>query len=89
VEHALFSEAIVAFVEKRPGADLPVAELRRHARTLASYMRPLHYVVLEPGGLPLNRVVKTDYVRLSEMAQAEVQRLRARRRWDKQPSALQ
>ena len=89
VEHAVFSEAIVAFVEKRPGADLPVAELRRHARTLASYMRPLHYVVLEPGGLPLNRVAKTDYMRLSEMAQAEVQRLRARRRWDKQPSALQ
>jgi fatty-acyl-CoA synthase len=83
VDHAIFSEGIVAFVEKRPGADLSVAELRRHARKLASYMRPLHYVVLEPGTLPLNRVVKTDYVRLAEMARQEVERLRARRRWDR------
>ena len=40
-------------------------------------MRPLHYVILEPGGLPLNRVAKTDYVRLSELAKEEVARLRA------------
>ena len=32
VEHPIWIEAIVAFVEKRPGVDLSPAELRRHAR---------------------------------------------------------
>ena len=40
-------------------------------------MRPLHYVILEPGGLPLNRVAKTDYFLLRERAMAEAARLRA------------
>lgn len=81
-EHRLVSEAIVAFVEKRPGAELTVGELKRHARNMASYMRPFHYVILDPGQMPLNRVAKIDYVRLSEMARAEVDRLRAKGRWD-------
>ena len=81
--HAVFSEAIVAFVEKKPGAQLDLPELKRHARGMASYMRPLHYVLLEPGGMPLNRVAKIDYVRLAEMARAEVDALRMRRRWDR------
>ena len=84
-EHALFSEGIVAYVETKPGAELTEQELRQHARQLTSYMRPLHYVILPPGGLPLNRVVKTDYVRLSEMAREEVEKLRERRRWDRRP----
>jgi acyl-CoA synthetase (AMP-forming)/AMP-acid ligase II len=81
-EHAVFSEGIVAFVEKRADAELTEAELARHAEGMASYMRPLSYVILEPGGLPLNRVAKTDYVRLSEMAKEEVARLRAAGGWD-------
>jgi acyl-CoA synthetase (AMP-forming)/AMP-acid ligase II len=81
--HAMISEGIVAFVEKKPGAALDAAELKRHARGLASYMRPLHYVLLEPGTMPLNRVAKIDYLRLSEMAGTEVAELRARRRWDR------
>ena len=81
-EHRLWSEGIIAFVEKKPGVELDPAELRRHARTLTSYMRPLHYVILEPGGLPLNRAAKVDYVKLSEMAKAEAEALRARGRWD-------
>ncbi len=68
VEHPLLSEAIVAFVEKKPAVELTVSELRRHAKGMASYMRPLHYVILEPGGMPLNRVAKSDYFRLQEMA---------------------
>ncbi len=82
VEHALFTEGIVAFVEKKPGAELTVAELKRHARSLTGYMRPQHYVILEPGAMPLNRVAKTDYVRLAEMARQEVERLRAAGQWD-------
>jgi acyl-CoA synthetase (AMP-forming)/AMP-acid ligase II len=81
-EHALWGEALVAFVEKRPGANLTEADLRRHARSLAGYMRPLHYVLLEPGQMPLNRSVKVDVPKLQEMARAEVAKLRERGRWD-------
>ena len=66
--HALLSEGIIAFVERKPGARLEGAELKQHARGMASWMRPLHYVLLEPGCMPLNRAAKVDYVRLSEMA---------------------
>ena len=81
-EHAIWGEAIVAFVEARPGVELTVADLRRHARSLAGYMRPLHYVLLEPGTMPLNRAAKVDTLALQEMARAEVARLRKRGRWD-------
>lgn len=83
VEHEVFSEGIVAFVERAPGATLTVEDLERHAKGLAAYMRPLHYVILEPGTFPLNRVAKTDYVTLKERAQAEVARLRERGGWDR------
>jgi acyl-CoA synthetase (AMP-forming)/AMP-acid ligase II len=80
--HRIWSEGIMAFVEKRPGADLAEAELRKHARSLTAYMRPLHYVILEPGAMPLNRTAKVDVVRLQELAKQEVVRLRERGRWD-------
>jgi acyl-CoA synthetase (AMP-forming)/AMP-acid ligase II len=82
VEHRLLSEAIVAFVEKKPGVELTLAELKQHARGLASYLRPLHYVLLEPGQMPLNRAVKIDYVRLQQVAIEEIAALRAKGRWD-------
>ena len=80
--HRLWSEGIIAFVEKHPGADLTEAALRKHARSLTAYMRPLHYVILEPGAMPLNRTAKVDVVRLQELAKEEVARLRERGRWD-------
>ena len=80
--HRMWSEGIIAFVEKRPGADLTEAALRKHARSLTAYMRPLHYVILEPGAMPLNRTTKVDMVRLQELAKEEVARLRERGRWD-------
>jgi fatty-acyl-CoA synthase len=83
VEHEVFSEGIVCFVETKPDVQLTVDELQAHARGLASYMRPLHYLVLEPGGLPLNRVSKTDYVELKATAEAEVERLRSQGGWDR------
>ena len=82
VEHAVLSEAIVAFVEKKPGAEVSVSMLEMLARSLASYMRPRHYVLLEPGEMPLNRVAKADYVRLHEMATREIADLRAKDKWD-------
>jgi acyl-CoA synthetase (AMP-forming)/AMP-acid ligase II len=80
--HHIWHEAIVAFVEKRPGAEIAEADLRRHARSLTSYMRPLHYVILEPGSMPLNRTAKVDVPRLQEMACEEARRLRERGRWE-------
>lgn len=82
VEHAVASEAVVAVVEKRPGATLTVRELERHARSLPSYMRPRHYILLEPGAMPINRVAKPDVERVRQMARAAVAELRAAHRWD-------
>ncbi len=81
-EHRTLSEAVVAFIECKPGAELTVQQLKAHARSMASYMRPLHYVLLEQGQIPLNRAIKTDYVRLSQMAKEEIEKLRAGGRWD-------
>jgi fatty-acyl-CoA synthase len=81
-EHHLWSEAIIAFVERQPGASINQEELRRHARRLTAHMRPLHYVILEPGTMPLNRSAKVDIARLQQMARDEVRLLRARGRWD-------
>lgn len=80
--HALWNEAIIAFVEPQAGVQLTEAELRKYARGLTSYMRPLHYVILEPGAMPLNRTAKVDTVKLQAMAREEVSKLRERGRWD-------
>lgn len=81
-EHRVWSEGIVAFVERLAGAELTEGELKKHARSLASYMRPLHYVILEPGTMPMNRTAKVDVTRLQQMAREEVGKLRERGRWD-------
>ncbi len=65
-----------------PGADLTETELRQHARSLASYMRPLHYVILESGAMPMSRTAKIDITRLRQWARDEVSKLRRRSRWD-------
>ena len=83
VDHAVASEAVVAVVEKRAGVKLEPQELNRHARSLASYMRPRHWIVVEAGQLPLNRLAKPDYARAQEMARAEIALLRERGEWDK------
>jgi len=82
VAHEVVSEAPVAVVEKRSGVELTLQELDRHARELAPYMRPRHWIVLEAGQMPLNRVVKPDHMRVLEMARNEIAALRARGEWD-------
>ena len=82
VAHAVISEAVVAVVEKKPEVELNRNELDRHARSLPSYMRPRHWIILEPGQMPLNRVVKPDYGRAQEMARQEIAQLRDRGEWD-------
>ena len=61
VEHRFSPKPSWPSSRRSPRVELTVAELRRHAKGMASYMRPLHYVILEPGGMPLNRVAKSDY----------------------------
>jgi acyl-CoA synthetase (AMP-forming)/AMP-acid ligase II len=82
VAHKVVSEAVVAIVEKKPNTELTSSELDRHARSLPSYMRPRHWIILEAGQMPLNRVGKPDYVRAQEMARNEIEQLRARGEWD-------
>jgi acyl-CoA synthetase (AMP-forming)/AMP-acid ligase II len=82
VAHEVVSEAVVAVVEKRPEVEVSRQELDRHARSLPSYMRPRHWIILEAGQMPLNRVVKPDYVRAQLMARQEIAALRARGEWD-------
>jgi acyl-CoA synthetase (AMP-forming)/AMP-acid ligase II len=69
-------------IEKKPEVELSRQELDRHARSLASYMRPRHWIILEAGQMPLNRVGKPDYLRAQEMARQEIAELRARGEWD-------
>jgi len=80
VAHEVVSEAPVAVVEKKHGAELSCHDLDRHARSLPSYMRPRHWIILEPDQMPLNRVGKPDYLRVQKMAQQEIAHLRAPRR---------
>jgi acyl-CoA synthetase (AMP-forming)/AMP-acid ligase II len=82
VAHEVASEAVVAVVEKKAGAELSRRELDRHARGLPTYMRPRHWIILEAGQMPLNRIGKPDYVRAQEMAREEIAELRARGEWD-------
>jgi len=85
VPHAVLSEGVVAIVEKRSGAELSVQELDHQARHLASYMRPRHWILLEAGQLPLNRVVKPDHKKAEEMAREAIEKLRAEGGWDNHP----
>jgi len=81
--HDVFTEGVVLFVECKANAKLSREQLDAHAKGIAGYMRPAHYVMMELGSFPLNRVAKTDYVKLSELAHAEVEQLRAQGGWDR------
>ncbi len=81
-EHAVWAEAIVLFVERAPDRTLTVDEVMAASAGIASYMRPSHVEIVEPGALPLNRVAKTDYMALRARAAEIVERLRAEGGWD-------
>lgn len=82
VEHALWSEAIVLFVERAADASLTAEEVHAACHGIASYARPSHVEVVATGTLPLNRVAKTDYLVLREQAREIVATLRAAGKWD-------
>jgi len=83
VEHAIWSEAIMTFVESTdPRTPVTPTDVLEACQDIAAYSRPAHVVVVEAGKMPLNRVAKTDYMVLKEMAKEEVARLRATGGWD-------
>ncbi len=86
VEHAIWSEGIVLFVECHEEKTVTAAEVQAACRVLASYARPGHVEVLPQGGLPLNRVAKTDYLLLRERARELVEGLRRAGKWDARSS---
>ncbi len=83
VEHEVFSEGIVAFVEKKQGASLSAEDVNEVCKEMASYKRPGHVEIVEYGEMPLNRVAKTDYVELKRRAAKIIEELRSKGGWDK------
>ncbi|MFX1535786.1 MAG: class I adenylate-forming enzyme family protein [Promethearchaeota archaeon] len=83
VPHEVYSEGIIAFVEKKPDITLTTEEVMEYCKGIASYKRPGHIIILEQGQIPLNRVGKTDYVIVKEKALEEIEKLRAEGKWDK------
>ncbi len=82
--HEVFSEAIIAFVEKKKGKNITVEEIDNACQELAAYKRPLHVVIMDYTEMPLNRVEKQDYQALKNIAKVEVDKLRAAGKWDKE-----
>ncbi|MHB9099597.1 MAG: class I adenylate-forming enzyme family protein [Syntrophales bacterium] len=83
VEHEVFIEGIMAFVECLDGQTVTPEEVLEACSDISAYSRPSHVVILKAGEIPLNRVAKTDYLTLRERAAGIVQELRARGGWDR------
>jgi fatty-acyl-CoA synthase len=81
--HELFSEAIIAFIEVSERGKVTVEEIFEIGKGLAAYARPSHVEILPPGGMPLNRVAKTDYLILKKRAEEIVSSLRESGGWDR------
>jgi fatty-acyl-CoA synthase len=82
VEHEMFTEGVMAFVEKIEGKNVTVDEVMEVCKEIASYARPSHVEILSAGEMPLNRVAKTDFMVLKDKAKDIVKKLRAEGKWD-------
>ncbi len=82
VEHEIFSEAIMVFVEPAAGETVTPEEVIESCNDISAYSRPSHAVILEPGTMPLNRVAKVDILALRERAKEIVNELRIHGGWD-------
>ena len=89
VEHAVWAEAIILFVEEAAHATVTPEDVHAACAEIASYARPTHVEVVSTGTLPLNRVAKTDYVVLRDHAQKLVEELRRKGKWDARSSRAQ
>lgn len=75
----------MAFVEPAPGAVITPQEILDSCGDISSYSRPSYAVILEPGGMPLNRVAKVDYMDLKNKAVKIIDELREKGEWDRGP----
>ena len=92
VENATLTAVLAVPVEKADSEPEPAAvavpeettveDVNIAAKEMASYKRPSHVVILDQGGIPLNRVAKTDYKTLTDMAEKATEQLRAQGKWD-------
>ena len=83
VEHELFTEAVMAFVEKKDGEALTAEEVMAASRGMAGYKRPSHVVIMNEGDIPINRIAKTDYLALQDQAKEINNELRKTGGWDR------
>jgi len=81
-EHNMFTEAIVAFVEPFENMEVTPEMVMEACADISAYSRPSHVEIVKPDAIPLNRVAKTDYLMLKELAADLVKELRANGKWD-------
>ena len=83
VKHAVFDEGIFAFVRLQKGSDLTAGRIMDHCREIAAYKRPQHIEVWPHGQeFPLTRSAKIDKLKLVDMAEDIIGRLRSEGKWD-------
>ncbi|MFX1577097.1 MAG: class I adenylate-forming enzyme family protein [Promethearchaeota archaeon] len=83
VPHDVFTEGVMAFVEKAKGVkSLSIEELEIAVKDIAAYKRPSHFEILESGEIPLTRVGKTDYMILQTNGKEIAEKLRKVGKWD-------
>ncbi len=84
-KHAVFDEAIFAFVRPEKDAALDAEAVMAHCKAIASYKRPLH-VEIWPAEkeFPLTRSTKVDKLELEKLADPIIEKLQAENKWDKQ-----
>lgn len=82
VPHEVFTEGIMAFVEKAKDSDLAIEELEEAIKNIAAYKRPSHFEIIGHGEIPLTRVGKTDYMILKKQGEEIAKNLRSVGKWD-------
>jgi len=78
-----FSEAVVVCIEGKDKI-FTIKDINSVTKEMAAYKRPSHVVNIKKGEFPLNRVGKSDYPLLQQIADKEIDVLRSQGNWDKQ-----
>jgi len=82
-KHEFFDEGIFAFVRPVAGSDLTSRQVMDHCKSIASYKRPQHVEIWpRDKELPLTRSTKVDKLRLAELADTIIEKLRKEGKWD-------
>ncbi len=82
-KHALYDEAVFAFVLPEKGAQIEPERVMAHCRSIASYKRPLHVEIWPTDkAFPITRSTKVDKMALGKIADGVIQRLQSEGGWD-------